>query len=245
MSEPILSHGVIITSYNNYEFCKKRLKELEVQSISPKHVVICDDGFLTERQLRAEFSEYITHYSVPLTLIASDSNFGGPARSRNTGINFLEKKVDIIHITDPDDEWEPAKIQVYDKLFSENVDAILQLRNKPSCAGLTLTLKDFRFQNPAILSSLAIRAQDQPLLFSEEKKYIAVEDYEFYLRYLVNNRNIICVSGETKYNKIAGSLSSNKILMAKKFFMINYKYFGFSSIFYFPIFIFIKLKQYL
>lgn len=239
-----LTHGVIITTYNNYDFCKLRLDELERQTLLPKHIVICDDGFFNTEKMNLTFDHYINIAKIPITIIVNEENFGGPAKGRNAGIKYLNNKVDIIHILDPDDEWKPTKIQSYDTSFKKGIDAVLELRGKQNEPNKNLCIEDFQFQNPAILSSLAIRANENPILFSEDKDDIAVEDYDFYLRYLTNFKVITCSSRQTKYNHIAGSLSSNKLKMAKKFARVNSRYFGIRAILNFPMYVSIKLKQY-
>jgi len=91
--------SVIITTYNDAELLKRAINSVYVQSLTPKEIIVVDDGSLNDdaQKVVNEFKNNTT-----IKIFFYKKNNGGPSDARNFGINKSNCK--FITFLDADDE---------------------------------------------------------------------------------------------------------------------------------------------
>lgn len=233
---PLNKSLLVITTFGDADAAYSQTIDL-LGEVSELSVLIVDDG----------------SHCVPCPPSSADQNRlfvwsfldnnGGPAWSRNFGLDFArDNQYDLVHFLDPDDFVFPEKFSRVSALFQSNptCDALVSSTIKTNqgrrvtsefkswfvhLSNRKIERDDLRYFNPFSLSSLVCKATLNAR-FPEDEKFIAVEDYYFYcelvssgytLRYLDEPLVQVDVRPE--------SLSSNKIEMAIKFFMVNREFY--------------------
>lgn len=180
--------SVIIPTYNRANDLDRCLKSLQHQTFKNFEVLVCDDGSTDNTKKIVE-----KYNSIMKIKYIKDENFGGPARPRNNGIS--EAQGDWICFLDSDDWLYPNKLNDslpylndYD-LIHHNLDIYSNLE-KPKGVAKGRTLNE-NISNDLIVngngivnSSVLIRKSIVDLTgkITEDKKLIAVEDYDYWIR---------------------------------------------------------------
>lgn len=188
MSTNVPKFSIIIPTFNRGNHLIKCLKSLEKQSFKNFEVLVCDDGSTDNTK------EVIEEFKVLLNLIyIYDTNFGGPAKPRNNGL----KKVngEFIAFLDSDDWWYPNKLEItlqyladHDIVYHDLDIYTKEGKSNRIAKGRILSgniAKDLILNGNGIInSSVVIRKEIVDLIgeFSEDKKIIAVEDYDYWIR---------------------------------------------------------------
>jgi len=180
--------SVIIPTYNRANDLDRCLKSLQVQTYKNFEVLVCDDGSTDNTK------EIVDKYNYILALqYIKEENFGGPARPRNNGMKIA--KGDFIAFLDSDDWWYPNKLEVslqymndYD-VVHHNLDIYTYIEKSSKVTkGRDLKgnfTKDLLVNGNAIVnSSVIIKKEIVDLVgeITEDKKLIAVEDYDYWIR---------------------------------------------------------------
>jgi len=183
--------SVIIPTYNRAEALRRCLDSLIGQTFKSFEVIVCDDGSTDETKGVVE--EYIG--LLDLTYDYAE-NFGGPARPRNRGLQLAIGE--YIAFLDSDDWWVPQKLEesvryldkgedlIYHDLFY--VDKLHQtsFKKKVKTRPLRTPLFDDLIQNGNVITNSSVVVRQELLQkvggFSEDKDFIAMEDYEAWLR---------------------------------------------------------------
>lgn len=180
--------SVIIPTYNRGNQLRICLKSLQKQSFKNFETIVCDDGSTDNTfEIIKEFKD------LPGLKYIRENNFGGPARPRNNGLK--EAKGENIAFLDSDDWWYPNKLEVslnylsdYDLIYH---DLDIYTNEKVSngvAKGRILKgdiVKDLILNGNGIInSSVVIRKSIVDLVgeITEDKKLIAVEDYDYWIR---------------------------------------------------------------
>jgi len=180
--------SVIIPTYNRAIFLKRALESLVAQDEKDFEVIVYDDGSTDHTaQIVADFSKRLN-----IKYLYAE-NWGGPAKPRNEGIKKAQGE--WISFLDADDWWYPTKLSNIKAHLAE-ADIIyhrLDLftsKGKQKYVGKGRALNDPTFVdilingNAVPFSSATVKLSKikEVHYFSEEKKLVAVEDLDFWLK---------------------------------------------------------------
>lgn len=190
MKDAFLS--VVIITYNMANLLNEALLSLKQQTCQLFNVIVVDNYSSDNTD------EIIKAYSKCLNIEHHKiHNNGILSKSRNIGI--LKSSTDWIAFLDSDDLWKSNKVEALRNVvenISENVIAISHACEETNVSnGKTRLLsyktkygnlyKDLLIEgNSLCMSSMVIRrkATENVGLFSEDQKYVMVEDYEYWIR---------------------------------------------------------------
>lgn len=180
--------SVIIPTFNRAEKLNRALDSLAAQTLKDFEVIVCDDGS-TDRT-----KEVVDSFKGKITVTyLREENWGGPARPRNNGLRVAQGK--WICFLDADDWWYPQKLATVfastDKadiihhdcaVFDGNGKKFINMRGRQLKKPVFIDL--MTRWNALHTSTVCIKKtiMDQVGGFSEEKKLIAIEDFELWLR---------------------------------------------------------------
>ena len=181
--------SVIIPTFNRRKELERCLESLVLQTFKNFEVLICDDGSTDST------FDLIKTFKRKLNIqYLWNENWGGPAHPRNIGINASKGK--WICFLDSDDWWYPKKLETC-LSFLEEYDIIYHDLHVFSNKGRSLLghrksrkISKAPFEdlvlNGNILSNSTVVVRksivDKVGCISEDKKLIAVEDYDFLIR---------------------------------------------------------------
>ena len=185
--------SVVIPTYNRAKDLPRCFESLIAQDFQDFEVLICDDGSTDST------SNLIKNFNGKLNIqYLWNENWGGPAHPRNIGINASKGK--WICFLDSDDWWYPKKLEIC-LSFLEEYDIIYHDLHVFSNKGRSLLghrksrkISKIPFEdlvmNGNILSNSTVVVRksivDKVGFISEDKKLIAVEDYDFWLNLAKN-----------------------------------------------------------
>lgn len=241
---PLVS--IIIPLYNAEVFIAQTIQSVLDQTFMDWELIIVDDCS-TDRS-----TKIVNQFAAAdsrITLIESAINFGGPAKPRNIGIE--NARGEYIAFLDADDIWLPEKLEKQLEFIRTNnlnfsscyctlIDE--QCKEVPLGWKSTLIYKMFSkkttcdvIKNNFILTSSVIIAKELLLDFNENKDYIAVEDFDLWLRILVEQKSAYRYQDENliQYRLVNNSISerTNELrqelkanLVLAKFLLDNKQY---------------------
>jgi teichuronic acid biosynthesis glycosyltransferase TuaG len=216
--QPFIS--VIIPLYNAESFIADTIQSVLDQTFTNWELLIIDDCSTDES---TTIVNRFTDIDSRIRLITSAINFGGPAKPRNIGIE--NAKGNYIAFLDADDIWLPEKlekqlkfIQTNNLNFSSCYCSLIDEQNSQIPFGWKGALVDKMFSKGTlcnvikhnfILTSSVIIAKKTLLPFNETKDYIAVEDFDLWLRILVEPTTVYKYQNETliQYRLVNNSIS--------------------------------------
>ena len=252
--------SVIIPTYNASNYIRKTLDSVKHQTFDDFEVIVIDDSSTDDTSLI--ISNYCKNDN-RFRLITLKDNMGGPAGPRNIGVNNANGE--WVAFLDADDIWHPRKLKIQKKYISGKShisfccsdivkfvdsynDELVIVDNVINYSVITLSnqLKKSRIANSSVIIKKAI-VEKYP--FNESINYKAVEDFDCWLRVLVEvgecHKIRLPLIG---YRLQPDQISRNKIEMAKKFLMVlnNFKFIsgkrlGFKKYLYFATYIFLSL----
>lgn len=188
---PLIS--IIIPLYNGERFIAQTLESVLGQTYPNLEIIVVDDCSSDNS------CDIVRHYGVHdprLRLIQSETNFGGPARPRNIGIENASGE--FITFVDADDVWKPHKLQTQlDFLLTHpHIDMVYTpaeiidehgtpspVRKQRLASFLSLLMSPKNaiiYGNFININTLMIR---QPLSnrFIEDSRLVAIEDWMFHI----------------------------------------------------------------
>lgn len=217
--------SIVIPTYNNLENLKKTLETVIKQSFKSFEVIIIDDASSdgTHNFFNKE------KFPFELKYIRLDKRSYGPSKPRNLGID--NSVSDWICFLDSDDQWMHNKLEVmYQECTSEPLmdvlchDEILVngLKKKKLIHGPYE--KDFYWKllehgNRLSTSAVTIKRKfilKKKIYFNENKKFISVEDYDFWLQCAFNKAKFKFIKRILGKYIIHNSNISNNFLWHKK-----------------------------
>jgi glycosyltransferase involved in cell wall biosynthesis len=176
--------SVIIPTYNSARYLKEAIDSVLAQNIQSLEIIVVDDGSTDETE------QAVASYAELKKIVYLKKNNGGPASARNFGIK--NSTGEFIAFLDADDIWNPDKLAKQMTLFKDPRVGLVYSRriflpnNKLDQERLysgfvTKELINNNFiTNSSVIIRRAIYNQAGP--FREEKRFIAIEDYNFWLR---------------------------------------------------------------
>lgn len=220
MKNPLIS--IVIPLYNGERFIAQTLESVLAQTYRNIEVIVVDDAS-TDRGC-----EIVRHYSTAdsrLRLLLSETNFGGPARPRNIGIE--NAKGEFIAFVDADDVWKPHKIQTQLDFLTYNSD-IDMVYSPAEIIDENGTVFPRRKQRFLLLLSLLMSPKNaiiygnfinintvmirQPLSnrFIEDSRLVAIEDWIFHILNLQDGMKAVSVEEALIYYRVHSASISNR-----------------------------------
>jgi glycosyltransferase involved in cell wall biosynthesis len=183
--------SVVIPTFNRAGDIGRCLDSLITQTYGDFEVLVVDDGS-TDGTV-----EVVRRYEDRLNLTYHwQENFGGPARARNLGVGLA--RGDYVAFLDSDDWWAPKKLQISLDYLERGADLVyhdlyLGVRRgqkfywrKSSGRALRRPIFEDLIANGNALNNSSVVVKRSLLQaidgFSEDRKLIAAEDYDAWLR---------------------------------------------------------------
>jgi len=256
--------SVIVPNYNREEYLKTTIQSVMRQTYAHWELLFIDDCS-TDNSIAVV--EELQKQDNRITIIKTPHNFGGPAGPRNIGLD--NAKGEYILFLDSDDVLHQSilEIQIYISekynvgFVSSDVknfmwDALIDANIEPKIDKQKLKVDKYTHQrlikkNVFHTSTVLIKKQlIKDIRFREEKRYHAIEDFEFWLQIHKNINYSIKIRNVLAYYRLhKGSISREKIKMFKKNIMlyseytINGKHLGIFIYVYLLTYIFISFKN--
>lgn len=216
-NNPLIS--IIIPMYNAEAYVIDTINSVLKQSYQGFEIIVVDNCSTdTSRTLVKNIEDS------RISLIELDYNSGGPARPRNIGIE--NAKGDYIAFLDADDVWKKNKLESQllflkknDIEFTSSNCILINEKNEEIQLHFLSRLytKNIKkrtlcdlIKNNYILTSSVLVKKSLLKKFNEEKKYIAVEDFDMWLYILGNYQNIYKYQNENllHYRVVQNSASN-------------------------------------
>ena len=214
---PVVS--IIVTTFNRKDMLRTTIESILSQTFSQFELLIIDNFS------NYDFINFINSFNDSRIKSFQNNNNGIIAVNRNFGIEKSLGK--YIAFCDDDDYWDKNKLFYQIKVF-QSFDTILVSslalnfgtdtnffsKNYGFLYSRTkLDYKSLLISNPIVLSSTLIKSEVLKKVggFSEDKKLIAVEDYDLYLRIFDLGNFILIKKFLIYYRFHAGSVSKSGI----------------------------------
>jgi glycosyltransferase involved in cell wall biosynthesis len=101
------SVSVVIPTYNGAAFVEQALASVFAQTVRPQEIIVVDD--CSSDDTRTIVAQIARTSPVPLRLLSTNENSGGPARPLNQGIAVAAGE--FIAVLDQDDVFVPTKLE--------------------------------------------------------------------------------------------------------------------------------------
>ena len=206
--------SLIITTYNSSSTIIETLVSVINQTYKKFEILIFDD--CSKDNTVETISNFLLNHSYEYQIFTSPINTGGPATGRNWGIKNAKGK--YICFLDADDVWMNEKLEKQIEIFDgKNIDAVstnaevLNGNPFPVYFGF-LTIWTQIFRNRIILSSSMVNRNtilSDNIYFNESKNYISVEDYDFFLKILLKNKNIFVMKEKLLFYRVVDNSISH------------------------------------
>lgn len=108
---------VIVPLYNGERFIAETIESVLSQTYQNFEIIVVDD---CSNDSSCDIIQKYASTDPRLTLIQSETNFGGPAKPRNIGIKHA--RGEFIAFLDADDVWKPHKLQTQLDFLIANMD---------------------------------------------------------------------------------------------------------------------------
>ncbi len=232
MSAPRVS--VVIGAYNCENFIQDTIKSVISQTFTDWELIIVDDGSDDDTCAKIESID-----DDRTRLIRLDKNSGRPAVSRNVGIRASVGE--FIAFLDHDDLWNAQKLEkqvelmdrqgdvflVYTKCFVQQGGEVLAVSPINPKSGYIFK-ELFLAYNMFPCSTVMIRNRRTPdaYLFNEEKKLMAIEDYDLWLRIAYKHKVAFVDEPLATYRLHANNTSKGAFPFFKRIYIIIRKYSG-------------------
>ena len=224
--------SIILPTYNDLENLKKSIRSIDRQTYKNFELIIVNDGSNDDTKL------YLSKLNIPyLKVVNLKKNSGGPATARNKAIENSSGM--WICFIDSDDFWLKRKLEVVKNLIEEksNYNVFchdLILKNRISKKKIKLfsgplsanqQYKDLlTIGNKLLLSGTCVNSKfliENKIHFNSKKKYISVEDYDFWLNLSFKDAKIFFIKEFLGiYLKHERNLTNNIILHKKNLLFV-------------------------
>lgn len=228
LPEPLVS--VVIPAYNAERHLRETLVSILRQTFRDIEVLVVDDG---SRDRTAEIVKEMAAADPRLRYEAMPTNTGGPAGPRNRGVQLA--RASWIAFCDSDDLWVPHKLELQYPL-AQGLDACLICTRiedfddgtpPPAVAPPVqppqisfIGAKQMLLKNWIAMASVLCR-RDALLkagLFEEDRGFVAVEDYDLWLR-MMDLTGLPAARIDATlvlYRRVSASISASKTMMLRK-----------------------------
>lgn len=220
--------SVIVPVWNAERYIATTLRSIRDQEFSEIEVLVVDD---CSTDGSADIIQDFVREDSRFKYYKSPSNFGGPAGPRNIGIRAAQGE--FIAFCDADDIWVSYKLSIQlEKLratqaqlicsavcdFSDenSLPTYLKPRNTivKNVSHSKLMVKNWIALSSAVVQKSFI---DEIGFFNTDPSFVAVEDYDMWLRLTRRGGKIYRISDPlVHYRKLPTSISANKMMMVRK-----------------------------
>ena len=221
-------------AYNAASYISEAIKSVQAQTFSSWELLIVNDCSTDKTK---DLAESFSRTDRRIRCFHLTTNSGGPAKPRNIGIAHAAGT--WIAFLDADDIWLKEKLAIQFNILKQRKLSLL-------CS----TIKDFKITSKTIelpkleqynhkiysisyrkllfkniIPTSSVICTKKSILhvggFNEDRKLVAVEDYDLWLRLLNNNFKILklCIP-LVNYRVVPTGLSRNKFTMIKKNFFL-------------------------
>ena len=218
--QPIL-FSIVIPTYNHAEFLKIALTSVVNQSYKNWEAIVVDNNSTDDS------IEIINSFNDKRIKNISIHNNGVIAASRNKGMR--EAKGDWIAFLDSDDKWYPNKLHdvyqivkrtpCYDVISSDEIKVNEHKQKIKTLRFGPLPKKSYKhmllYGNKLSTSATVVKKSfilNHKITFNEDKNYITVEDYDFWLHVALNDAKfkfIPKINGEYLIHKTNNSMKDD------------------------------------
>ena len=224
--------SIILPTYNDLENLKKSIRSIDRQTYKNFELIIVNDGSNDDTKL------YLSKLNIPyIKVVNLEKNSGGPATGRNKAIENSSGM--WLCFIDSDDFWFKRKLEVMKNMIEEksNCDVFchnLISKNKISKKKIKLfsgplsanqQYKDLlTIGNKLLLSGTCVNSKfiiENKINFNSKKKYISVEDYDFWLNLSFKDAKFLFIKEFLGiYLKHERNLTNNIILHKKNLLFV-------------------------
>lgn len=179
--------SVVIPTFNRSDLIGETIASVLAQTVRDLEIIVVDDGSTDSTR------EVVTRFSDPRIRYVWQVNSGRPACARNAGIRLA--RGEFIALLDSDDLWVPEKLERQLEAFRKDRELWIVATNYrffSADQGILLhidcdlrpTGEEIALTNPIGNSSVVMRRGLVDLIgfFDENKKIVAIEDYDYWLR---------------------------------------------------------------
>lgn len=226
---------IIIPNYNTEQYIAETIQSVIDQTYQNWELLIVDDCSTDKsRKIISDF----TQKSSKIKILSTPKNSGGPATPRNIGIE--NAKGEYIAFLDSDDTWLKDKLKfhinfmqrehclfssTFRNTFSKEYEKIDELKESKFLKYYEYAdlLKKNLINTSAVIIHKSLADEYR---FDVSKDLIAIEDFDYWLKVLKNEKQHILVSTTKTINyRITDSnISKSKYKMAKKFALVIRKH---------------------
>lgn len=227
-STPRPQVSVIVPVWNAEMYIAATLRSIRDQEFSEIEVLVVDD---CSTDSSADIIQDFVRADPRFKYYKSPSNFGGPAGPRNIGLGAAQGE--FIAFCDADDIWVSYKLSIQlEKLRTTQAhlicSAVCDFRDEHSLPiysrprnPITKEISHLKLlvKNWIALSSVVAQKSliDEIGLFNIDRSFIAVEDYDMWLRLSRQGGKIYRISNPlVHYRKLPTSISADKMMMVRK-----------------------------
>lgn len=189
--------SVIVTTYNSSKYIEKTINSILKQNFLDYEIILVDDcsNDDTIELVKKQFSNSVK-------ILSTDKNFGGPAKSRNIGIQYSSGR--WISFLDADDFWFQSRLKQFHKYIINNhnyevfcsnemlYNHINKKKNKIIHGPYSnnffddLLIKGNRLSPSATVINKDFLTKNK-IFFDINENLIGVEDYDLWLNLSKNN----------------------------------------------------------
>ena len=226
--------SIVIPLYNKINTIEHTINSIFANISSYDEIIIIDD---CSTDGSYEFIKFKYSDDPRFIIKQTPCNSGGPAVPRNIGIRLSTGQ--YLAFCDGDDLWIKNKIDQqllyidkYDFVCTAAIDFVDNINifnfNYDIIKTKLLNPVDFYFKNPVVCSSVMVNRRNiKTIKFNESSSYIAVEDYDYWLRSASQGKSFLYIKSPlVGYRKIVGQISRNKFVMAKRVFGLYKAFWG-------------------
>jgi teichuronic acid biosynthesis glycosyltransferase TuaG len=219
--EPLVS--VIIPLYNAEKYIKETIESVINQTYQNWELIVVDDRSTDSSR---DVVNKLAKKDHRIKLIESETNFGGPARPRNIGID--NAKGEYIAFLDADDVWLEQKLEKQINFFQQNKDSdichtLANVIDENSIVQEVFNnqkvyrkLKSFISQknilfytNNININSVMMRANTS-LKFDEDQNLVALEDWKYWIDSQKLDKEIVLINETLLKYRVHQSSISNR-----------------------------------
>lgn len=222
MKTEAIIFSVIVPTFNRSNALYKCLESLASQTFSKFEVIVCDDGS-TDNTV-----EVVSHFKSKLRIkYLFEQNWGGPARPRNNGVREAEGA--WLAFLDSDDYWDSRKLEIIVE-YTKRADLIYHKMRIVDMNGKHFSTIGSKLKSGFSFPGLLVDGNLIPLSsvvckkklvqelggFDENRKLIAVEDYDLWIRLSQLKCNVCFVSKQLGYYRLGDDNLSAGVKQLRK-----------------------------
>lgn len=248
--------SIITPNYNGAQFIVETIHSVQAQTYTNWEMIIVDD---CSTDNSVSIIRGMMENDPRILLIQLPTRSGGPAHPRNVALDCA--RGEYVAFLDSDDIWHPQKLELQIAYMQQvgvavSSTALFRFSDTSELAKVKKKVTSEELQHRKITHTLLLRRHFTPhiiaerrlfdtLRFNEDRRYIAVEDYECWLQLhqLYIPFSIKIYPSLTFYRQDRRSISSSKMPMFRKnYYMyteyrVNGKKLGWKAYWYLTIYV--------